>query len=254
MALSEDQTALLRLLLAGDTYERVAEVLGTMPEEVKAKAHAAADAVEREPAGEFSPEAVNVRLSVLEGAPVAAHETPRAAGPRRSRLLWVAGAGALAVVLVVVLLVTGGGGNESDQGGGSGPAPDREDVVPVRMTAVGNSGANGTIAIVRVADQPAVDLAIRGLRPTATDQTYVVWFVGSGNRSLPVAFQAVGRDGRLTGRAPIPTAASSLLPSFDTAELTFARRRMAAAAVRRAAQAGTLPEPIGTIVMRGALR
>ena len=35
MALSEDQRALLRLLLAGDTYERVAEVLGTSAGEVR---------------------------------------------------------------------------------------------------------------------------------------------------------------------------------------------------------------------------
>jgi hypothetical protein len=168
-------------------------------------------------------------------------------------VLWVAGAGALAVVLVVVLLVSGGGGGGGDQAGSS-PSPDREDVVPVRLSPVGGSRATGTIAIVRVADQPAVDLAIRGLRPTATGETYVLWFVGSGNRSLPVAFQAVGSDGRLTGRAPIPTAASSLLPSFDTAELTFTRQRTAAAAVRRAGQAATLPEPVGTVIMRGPLR
>ena len=43
MALSEDQAALLRLLLAGDTYDRVAEVLGTTAADVKARAHAACD-------------------------------------------------------------------------------------------------------------------------------------------------------------------------------------------------------------------
>jgi hypothetical protein len=69
-----------------------------------------------------------------------------------------------------------------------------------------------------------------------------------------VAFQAVGRDGRLTGRAAIPSAASGLLPSFDTAELTLARQRQAAAALRQAGQSGVLPQPVGTTVLRGALR
>jgi hypothetical protein len=252
MALTADQTALLRLLLAGDTYERVADVLGTTADDVRARAHAAADDLAADPNGEFPPEAVDTRLAVLEGDPAATEDPVPPTDSRRRWPLWIAGIGAVAVLLVVVLLVSrGGGGGEQ---GGSSPSPDREDVVPVRMAPVGGSRAAGNIAIVRVADQPAVDLAIRGLRPTAAGETYVLWFVGSGNRSLPVAFKAVGSDGRLTGRASIPTAASGLLPSFDTAELTFTNQRTAAAAVRRAGQSGTLPEPVGAIVMRGALR
>jgi hypothetical protein len=252
MVLSADQTALLRLLMAGDTYQRVADVLGTSTDDVRAKAHAAADVLAEEPDGEFAPEAVNARLAALEGAPVGRGAPVTAGGSLRRWALWIVGAGAVAVVLVVILLVSGGGGG--DQQAGSSPPPDREDVVPVKMTPVGGSRAAGMISIVRVADQPAVDLAIQGLRPTAAGETYVLWFVGSGNRSLPVAFKAVGGDGRLTGRAAIPTAASGLLPSFDTAELTFTGQRRAAAAVRRAGQSGTLPQPVGTIVMRGALR
>jgi hypothetical protein len=82
----------------------------------------------------------------------------------------------------------------------------------------------------------------------------VLWFVGSGGRSLPIAFKAVGTDGRLTGRTPIPTAAEGLLPSFQTAELTLTHQREAAAAVQQAAQNQTLPQVIGTSVLRGALR
>jgi hypothetical protein len=68
-----------------------------------------------------------------------------------------------------------------------------------------------------------------------------------------VAFQAVGADGRITGQTPIPSAASGLLPSFDTADLTLTRQRNAAAAVQQAAQSGTLPQRVGTSVLRGAL-
>jgi hypothetical protein len=257
MALSDDQTALLRLLLAGDTYERVAEVLGTSADEVKERAHRAAATLEADPAEDLSAEAVKERLAALEGAPATATsaEVPASAAgparPLRQWALWLAG-GAAAVMLIVVVVVASGS-RDGDEGG-SAPTPDREDIVPVEMSPVSGSRASGTIAIVRVADQPAVDFAIRGLQPSGPGETYVLWFVGSGDRSLPVAFQGVGRDGRLTGRAPIPTAASSLLPNFETADLTLARQRRASAAVRRAGRTGTLPQPVGTPVLRGALR
>jgi hypothetical protein len=118
---------------------------------------------------------------------------------------------------------------------------------------VGGSHASGGLTIVRVADQPAVDLDIRGLTPSAKEETYVLWFSGARGRSLPVAFQAVGANGRITGRTPIPTAATSLLPSFETVDLTLARQHETAAAVQQAAQAGTLPERVGTSVLRGSL-
>jgi hypothetical protein len=264
VALSEDQRALLRLLLAGDTYEQVADVLGTSPEEVERRAREAATELERDPDPDLSSPEVYARLESLEGgAPAAASAGPPSAGPPSagagSRLpqrwaLWAAGVAAAIIVVAVVLVVAGGG----DGGGGkttSAGSLDREDVVPIELSPVGGADARGTIAVVRTSgDQPAVDLAIRGLPPSARDETYVLWFVGSGGRSLPVAFRAVGSDGRLTGRAAIPTAAASLLPSFETAELTLAGQLQAAGAVRRAAQSGTLPQPVGTVVLRGALR
>jgi hypothetical protein len=151
-------------------------------------------------------------------------------------------------------VVSGGDGGGGDQTTTAGNL-DREDVVPIELSPVGGARASGRIAVVRTSgDQPAVDLAIRNLRPSGPDETYVLWFVGSGGRSLPVAFRAVGPDGRLTGRAAIPTAAASLLPSFEIAELTLAGQQQAAGAVREAAQSDTLPQPVGTVVLRGALR
>jgi hypothetical protein len=156
----------------------------------------------------------------------------------------------LAVVLLVVAIGGGGGGGDETTTSGGG----QEEAVPVRLTPVGDSRASGGLTIVRIADQPAVDLDIRGLTPTGQGETYVLWFVGSGGRSLPVAFQAVGQNGRISGRTPIPTAAASLLPSFDTADLTLTRQAAAADAVKKAGQAGTLPERVGTSVLRGPLR
>ncbi|HSD25610.1 MAG TPA: hypothetical protein VLB79_14920 [Solirubrobacterales bacterium] len=255
MALSEDQRALLRLLLGGENYEGVAAVLGASPDEVRARARQAADAVDPDVDRELDPDAVRERLAVLEGAPGAPPETAAGTPPDSGgrRVLWVVAGGA-ALVLLVVLLVAGtgggGGGKENTTTSGGG----REEAVPVRLSPVGGSHASGGLTIIRIADQPAVDLDIRGLRPTGEGETYVLWFVGSGGRSLPVAFQAVGPNGRITGRTAIPTAAASLLPSFDTADLTLTRQRAAANAVKRAAQADTLPQRVGTSVLRGPLR
>ena len=233
MALSDDQRALLRLLRAGESPEQVAQVLGTTPDEVRRREREAAAELEREPDPEFPAERRRAQ---------------------RPWARWAVGAGAAAVILVVVLVVAGGG-----SGGGDETTtlanPDREDVVPIALSPVDGAEASGRIAVVRASgDQPAVDLAIRNLSPSGPGQTYVLWFVGAGGRSLPVAFRPVGPDGRLTGRAAIPSSAAGLLPSFDIAELTLADERRASAAVRRAAQSSTLPQPVGTVVMRGALR
>ena len=253
MALSEDQRALLTLLLAGETYEHVADVLGTSKDEVRERAHEAAGALEAEGDPALSPSAVNERLTVLDGPPARTAAVDAPADSRRPRLaLWLVLGGAALVVLVVALVVATGGGGEDE--GTTTSTGDQEDAIPVKLSPVGGSHASGGLTIVRVADQPAVDLDIRGLQPTGRGETYVLWFGGSGGRSLPVAFQAVGADGRITGRSVIPGAATSLLPSFDTADLTLSRQREAASAVQRAAQAGTLPQRVGTSVLRGPLR
>jgi hypothetical protein len=256
MALSEDQRALLRLLLAGDTYEQVAGVLGTDEGEVHRRAHEATESLERAPDREFPPEAVRARLEALEAPPGGGGPPPEVSGPAppaagRPLALWLAaGAVVVAVVVIAVVLIGGGGG----EAGRTTTRAAQEDVVPVKLTPVGGSKATGMISVVRVADQPAVDLAIAGLQPSGSGESYVLWFVGSGGRSLPVAFHAVGADGKLTGRTPIPTAAEGLLPSFTSAELTLANQRGAATAVQQAARSGTLPQVVGMPVMRGALR
>ena len=254
MGLSEDQRALLRLLIAGDTYEQVAEVLGTSPDMVRTRAREAVESLEREPDPELPADAVRGRLEALESPPAETAVAPPspaapAGGDRGRWALWLVVGGAALIALLVLLVVGVGGGEDNTSTSGGA----REDVVPIRLTPVGGSSARGGLTIVRIGDQPAVDLDITGLRPTGKGETYVLWFVGSGGRSLPVAFQAVGGDGRITGQTPIPSAASGLLPSFDTADLTLTRQLNAAAAVQQAAQSGTLPQRVGTSVLRGAL-
>jgi hypothetical protein len=249
MALTEDQRALLSLLLQGDTYERIAEVLGTESGEVRRRAHEAAEELERETSPDLSPAAVRARLGALEGRP--AEKTTVSTPPStRTRLPLLIAAGGL-VLLAVVLGLTLFGGEDDDS---EAPPPSEEEATVVRLTPVGGATASGTLTIARIADQPAVDLDIRGLTPTRRDQSYVLWFVGAGGRSLPVAFQAVDDDGRIEGRTPIASAAIGVLPSLDTAELTLTRRREAVEAIRKAGASGTLPERIGTTILRGPLR
>jgi hypothetical protein len=255
MALSKDQRALLRLLIAGETYERVAQTLGTSAEDVRGRAHDAASALEAEDDPELPGGAVRERLAALDGTPGAetgiVPATP-ARGDRRRLGLWIVLGGAALVLVVVFLMVAIGGGGGDEQT--TVPAGGQEEAVPVRLSPVSGSDASGGLTIIRVADQPVVDLDIRGLVPTGRGETYVLWFVGSGGRSLPVAFKAVSADGRITGRTPIPAAAAGLLPNFDNADLTLARQREAAAAIQQAAQSGTLPQRVGTSVLRGSLR
>src|SRR5918994_1258764 len=256
MALTEDQRALLGLLLGGDTYERIADVLGIDPGEVRSRAHEAAAALEEERTPDPSPKAVSERLRVLEGgdSPAASPTSapaPAAAVRSRRPVPLLAAAGAL-VVLVVVLALTILDGD--DGGESQAPPSDEEDVVVVQLSPVGDSGARGSLTLARIGDQPAVDLDIRDLAPSGRGETYVLWFVGSGGRALPIAFRPVGRDGRIAGRTPIPSAATGLLPSFETAELTLTGKRAAVEAIQAAARSETLPERVGTPVLRGALR
>jgi len=256
MALSDDQRALLRLLLAGDTYEQVSEVMGTSAEEIRTKAREAAAALGAEADRELPSEVVADRLAELE-RPGAAPSRPVSIGSgsaawSRRWAVWITAGVAVAIALVVVVVARSGGGG--DDNGASNSASSQEEAVPIRLTPVGGSKASGGVTLIRIGDQPALDLDIRGLTPSGPGRSYVLWFVGAGGRSLPVAFRAVGPDGTLMGRTAIPSAATGLLPSFQIAQLNLVRQRQAAAAVQQAARSGTLPEPVGTPVMRGALR
>jgi hypothetical protein len=252
MPLSEDQRALLRLLLAGDDYSQIAEVLGTSPGDVRAQAHRAAAGMGEETLDGRSENEVKARLRELDGAPEPRSGLAERAGRRQGvpRALWLALAGGL-IVLVAVLAITQLGGDDEET---PAPSPDQEDTVSIKLTPVGGSQARGTAAIVRVADLPAVDLDARGLTPTGPDETYVLWLLGSGDRGLPVAFRRVGADGRFTGRTEIPSSAAGLLPSLDRIDLSLVRSREAAAVLNEAARGGTLPQHVGTTVLRGTLR
>ena len=78
--------------------------------------------------------------------------------------------------------------------------------------------------------------------------------MGSGGRSLPVAFQAVGANGQAHRQDADPDRGRGPPAELHHRDLTLTRQREAAAAVQQAAQTGTLPQRVGTPVLRGALR
>jgi hypothetical protein len=255
MALSEDQRALLRLLLTGDTYEQVAEVLGTNTSAVRDRAREAVTSLEREGAEPDLAEAARKRLEELESGAAPAPAAPETeVAPEHSGglppLAWVTIAGALIALVVAFVVVQAG--DESSEPTPASPQS-QEDVVEVKLDPVGGSGASGTARIVRVADLPAIDVDISGLEPNRPNETYVLWLLGSGDEGLPIAFRDVGPGGRFVGRTEVPGAAAGLLPSIEFIDLSLAGDREATAAVRAAAQASTLPGHVGESVVRGAL-
>jgi hypothetical protein len=253
MPVTEDQRALLRLLIDGSNYTEIAELLGVGESEVRARAAKAVEDVQGEGAESDLAAAAKTRIGQLAGTEPAPVPPPAVArGPQRfGPATWLLIGGAIALVVILIVVLSSGG---SDQSQSTSSQSAQEDVVTINMTPVGGSNAHGTVRIVRVADRPAVDLEIGGLRPSRPGETYVLSLVDSSSgKALPVAFRQVGPDGRFTGRSEIADAASGLLPDFDTAEIALAQDREAAATVQQAAQNATLPTRIGTPVLRGNL-
>lgn len=255
MSVSDDQRALLKLLVEGSSYQAISEVLGTPASEVRARARKAVSDLEQEDADRELAGAAQRRLAELDGTESAA-APPAQEGARGSRRLgpaaWILIAGGLVAVAIVLVVIQGGG--SSDETTGSSQQAVQEDVVTINLQPVGGSHAHGTARIVRVADRPAVDLEFGGLAPSGPGETYIVSLVDStSSKALPVAHRDVGPDGSLTGRTEIADAALGLLPNFDTMVVSLARDREAAASVQAAAQNATLPNQIGTPVLRGNL-
>jgi hypothetical protein len=239
--------------MAGDDYEQVAAVLGTMPAQVKEQAHKAAAKLGDDERGGLSSAAVDQRLRELDqpGSAPARPLPPPSRGARGlPRALWLIIGAGVAILLVVLGVALIGGGSEKTT---PGPRPDQEDATVIKLSPVDGGGAAGTMTIGRVGDQPTADFDIRGLKPTGRGETYVVWLLGSSDSGLPIGFRPVGADGRLAGRTAIPTAAIGLLPSFQLVDVSLAQERQAAAAVRAAARAHMLPQHLGTTVLRGTL-
>ena len=253
MALSEDQRALLRLLLDGEDYESIATLLGDEPDAIRERAHAAlaaSDSDERQLSV-----AVRDRIAQLDGTPSdgtppdQVADEPTGSGSRRLAL-WIPLGVALVAVTAIVLVVSGVFEGDSPDSPAPPPGPD-EDVVVIPMKPVAGASAKGSARIIRIEDLPALDIDVIGLEPSAPDQSYIVWLYNSPTEAFPLVFLDVGENGRLEGRAPVPAAATSLLASFDGLDVSLADKQEAAAAIDQAAKGSGIPRHVGRSVVRG---
>ena len=250
MALSEDQRALLRLLLDGEDYESIGALLGEDPAVVRDRAHGAlaASGAEDPPLAT----AVRDRIADLDGTPPAEIVDSSQRQPRRRRLaLWLPLAIAAVAVAAIVLVVGGVFEGDSEDSPAPPPTAAQEDVVVIPLKPVAGASAKGSARIIRIEDLPALDIDVIGLEPSAPDESYIVWLYNSPTEAFPLVFLPVRENGRLEGRAPVPAAAIPLLASFDGLDVSLANKQEAAAAIDQAAKGGGIPRHVGRSVVRG---
>jgi hypothetical protein len=248
MPLSSDQRALLRLLLDGEDYVAIAELVGDDSDAVRKRAHEALRAAEESEPALAAP--VRDRLAQLEGSapPPAPAGTPRSGGRRLA--FWLPLAIGAVAVAAIILVIGGGSDDDSTTGTTTGPSPD-EDVVVIDLKPVSGASAKGSARLIRIEDVPALDIDVIGLEPSSPEDTYIVWLYNSRTEAFPLVFLDVGANGRLEGRAPVPAAATSLLASFDGLDVSLARKDVAAAAIQQAVQGSGIPRHVGQSVVRG---
>lgn len=167
---------------------------------------------------------------------------------QRPRLAILAGASIVlltAVVLGVTLL--GGGGSDQRASGGNGTAT----LVP--LAPVEERGdASGQAVVVAANDAAIVQLNADGLPPTGAGESYVLWLYRNPEQAYPLARDAVGGSGKLTGPAPVPRGLDPAYDTYGCLELTLASADEIEAALKRVARSGTGPA-VGSSVLRGEI-
>ncbi|MEK6251191.1 MAG: hypothetical protein AABM43_04470 [Actinomycetota bacterium] len=188
---------------------------------------------------------------------------------QRQAIAGLFGAGILIVVGVLALagvFDSGGGGssNATDSGGtttarSGGTASNQGTVAQAALTPQSGTKAAGkaVLSFVRQGGQdvPAIQVIAVGLKRSPPGQSYYVWLYRNNSVALRLATQNVGRDGRLSGLATIPTAAYQALRNgtFDTIDVSLTSNKDYLQVVRQAQQANQLPPYTGESVLRGPI-
>src|SRR4029078_10321572 len=113
MPVSEDQRALLRLLVDGADYEELSGLLGTTQDDVAARAREATEELKRNDGDRELAEAAERRLGQLEGEEhsAAVFQPPTGTSRRFGPVSWLLIGGAVIAVAVVLIVIAGGGGS-----------------------------------------------------------------------------------------------------------------------------------------------
>lgn len=160
-------------------------------------------------------------------------------------------AGASIVLLIAVVLgVTLLGGDETDRRTGS-EGNGTATLVP--LAPVDDRGKSSGQAVVVAANGAAiVQLSATGLAPTGAGESYVLWLYRNPEQAYPLARDAVGDAGKLTGPAPVPRGLEPSYGTYGCLELTLASSDEIEVALKRVAKSGTGPV-VGSSVLRGEI-
>lgn len=231
--LPPDQRAVLSLVLdRGKSYGEVAEMLAIPESAVRDRAHAALDALAKDPAisGDSRPPtparpaAPGASRAADAGAssppPTRPRDTRAPLTPSSSRM---AGAlllgGIVAVIVVAVILLSSGGSKSSThtsttasstQSTSTSSAAKPSLSKTIALTSIEPTlKANGTAYVLSQSGRRAFYVAARGL-PASSGFFYAVWLYNSPSSSAPLGrAPTVGTDGRMEGGGPLPTNAGN---------------------------------------------
>jgi hypothetical protein len=267
--LPPDQRAVLSLLLErGRSYSEVADMLAIPESAVRERAHAALDALAKDPtsatSGAFASEraertdatggtgASRVRASAGSGAEGGSDPRPRreprerstAASSRRGGLLLLGGI--VVVIVIAVIVVSSGGGK------GSTPKSNTTSTTASSTTSTSSATkpqldktitlspgepelkASGVAYVLSEGSHRAFYVAAQGL-PPSSGFFYAVWLYNSQSNSTPLGkAPTVSSNGRMEGGGPLPSDAGNYNKLIITRETS------------------TDPKEPGPIVMTGA--
>ena len=177
----------------------------------------------------------------------------RSLGGRDKRIPLAIGAAGLLVLAIVLAVASPFGGDDDSKTSTDAAGSPQEDLTIVELQPQGGSGASGQAVFARVQDQPVLQINLAGLQPTTADENYIVWLYNSDEIAFPIARDQVGKDGNLTGAAPIPQELTALLPQFQAIDVSLATNAETKKALQSAAQGQKLPSHSGTSVLRGEI-
>ncbi|HEY5814980.1 MAG TPA: hypothetical protein VIS95_01410 [Solirubrobacterales bacterium] len=274
MPLSDDQRALLRLLAQREQgYEDIAALKGKSVAEVReevSEALAALDAPPPEPPAPREPEPPppaeppTASQSERTAAPPSL-QSRRAAGPmppaeRRRLVLFAGGAlGIVAVVLAAIALLGGDSDSGSDDSAGTASAEAAalsDKVTQAVLTSPDGGEASGNAVFGRLGkDEIVLQVTAEGLEPTGEGENYTVWLYRTPKLTLRVGSAAVGDEGRLAARFPIPAELLAYVAGGAFNQVYVSRTSTAAykEEVARAKANKSLPRYTGETVLTGEI-
>ncbi len=254
MPLSDDQKALLRLLAQREQgYEDIAALKGKSVAEVRDEVREALAALDAPP-----PEPAPTPLSAP--APRAKERPQEATAERRRVILFAGGAlGVVAIVLAAIALIGGdsnSGADSTADAAAEAAAAVSDKVTQAVLTSPDGGEASGNAIFGRLGKEEIVlQVTAEGLEPTESGETYTVWLYRTPKLTLRIGSVAVGEEGRLAARFPVPAELLAYIAGGAFNQIYVSRTSNAAyqQEVARAKATKSLPRYTGETVLTGEI-